>query len=503
MLNLLGTFAYWFEENDRISWIPEDWTVWVWWALVALAAVLLFAIIVLFFKAIIRTRQRAEARRIRTEVKKAQKAAIKEEKLRMKEEKRLAREHTAEKENVEFEERPAAVAVEERKVSVERTLMGISLEMGIVQRHFTVGDEFRCDGLVVKAFYNTEPITNTVITYAIVDDVEYQRMVEHQKLVGAYVLRPSLNEAGIKFVVVKYKDRSTVYTISVKPSPNAVEKIVEVPVEKIVEVPVETIVEKVVEVPVEKVVEKVVEVPVERVVEVPVEKVVEKIVEVPVERVVEVPVEKIVEKIVEVPVEKVEEKVVEVPVEKVVEKPVETVVIGEERYDAGRLRYDKSFEAKFIQSDDEVKHWYTEIKNELLSFKSCKGRISWKRETFKAKKEVVAKLVFRGNTLCLFLPLNVADYTDSKEIEDASNLPVYEDTPVMIRIKNEKRKRIALELIDKVMTERGILRGAHQSEDFYLPYEGVVELINRGLIKREIKTVEDEAIFERDKVEEE
>ena len=110
-------------------------------------------------------------------------------------------------------------------------------------------------------------------------------------------------------------------------------------------------------------------------------------------------------------------------------------------------------------------------------------------------------MVFRGNTLCLFVPLKIADYVNGKEIEDASNLPVYEDTPVMIRIKNEKRKRIALELISAVMAEREIMHGAHESEDFYVPYEGVLELINRGLIKREIKSVEDEAIFERDKEE--
>ena len=212
------------------------------------------------------------------------------------------------------------------------------------------------------------------------------------------------------------------------------------------------------------------------------------------------PVEKIVEKVVEVPVE----KAVEVPVEKIDEQPkvVETVIINEESVEASRLRYDKSFEAKLIQAEDEVKYWYTDIKNELLGYKGCKSRISWKRETFKAKKEVVAKLVFRGSTLCLFVPLKVADYVDSKEIEDASNLPIYEDTPVMIRIKNEKRKRIAVELIGKVMADREILHGAHQLEDFYVPYEGVMELINRGLIKREIKTVEDEAIFERDKQEE-
>ena len=181
---------------------------------------------------------------------------------------------------------------------------------------------------------------------------------------------------------------------------------------------------------------------------------------------------------------------------------VETILIGEESVEAGRLRYDKSFEARLIQSDDEVKHWYTEIKNELLSYKTCKGRMSWKRETFKAKKEVVAKLVYRGNTLCLFVPLKAEDYPDHKDIE-STDWPTYEDTPVFIRLKNEKRVRIAKVLIGKVMAERDITRGSHISEDFFVPYEGIVELINKGLIKREIRDVADEAIFDRDKKPEE
>lgn len=545
LLNLLNATAYWFSEDQPISWIKDGWTTWIWWVLIALATLFFLIIIVLFFKSLSRTRQREEVRRIRAQEKKAQKAELKAAK--------------AAKADAHHEEKVVAVAAEsqpqpqpqpvvQEKQEVKRTLVGICVDTGIVKRHFEVGDEFVCDGLVVKAYYNLAPITDSVVGYAIVDDIEYGRLSDSEKNAGAYILRPSLVDVGTKFVVVRYRDCATVYTIAVKPSENGqIVKTVEVPVEtvveKVVEVPVETVVEKVVEVPVETVVEKVVEIPVEKVVEVPVETVVEKVVEVPVERivekVVEVPVERVVEKVVEVPVEKVVERVVEVPVEKVVEKVVEvpverivekvvetpapqpepvvvekviekvveqpkvveTVLIGEETYEAGRLRYDKSFEAKFIQSDDDTKHWYTEIKNTLLSFRTCKGRISWKRETFKANKEVVAKLVFRGNTLCLFLPLNVADYSDNKEVEDASNLPVYEDTPVMIRIKNEKRKRIAISLVEKVMTDRGILRGAHKDEDFYLPYEGVIELINRGLIKREIKTVEDEAIFERDKEE--
>ena len=230
-----------------------------------------------------------------------------------------------------------------------------------------------------------------------------------------------------------------------------------------------------------------------------VEKVVEKVVEV------EKPV--LVEKVVEVEKPVVVEKVVEVEkpivVETVVHKqPVETIIIDEESVEAGRLRYDRSFEARLIQSDDETKHWYTELKNELLSYKSCKGRISWKRETFKANKQVVALLVYRGNTLCIFLPLKPSDFIDNNVVE-STDLPTYEETPVFIRVKNDKRVKIAIDLIGNVMRDRDVMRGAHVSQDYYVPYEGIVELINRGLIKREIRDVAEEAIFDAPKKDEE
>ena len=540
LTNLLNAFTYWFNQDEPISWIKEEWSPWLWWAIIGIATLFLLIVIVLFFKALVRTRERrivreaahekalAEKEQRRAE-KAAEKAAEKERKQAAKEaekarklaEKENKRKQKEEKEQVavvataapaEPEPQPApqpapqpvlqsapqpqVVVVqsqpatqpatqqnydqlqsqhvylhvqtepqpqqEQSQRDVERELVGISLDLGIVQREFELGEEFNCAGLVVHATYNLKPTLESLVDYALVDEDSFSRWDKINKVDGVFVIRPRLNSTGIKVVTVKYEDLTVAYTVSVKPpvvaeAPVVVEKTVEVPVQEPAPDPV--------------VVERVVE------------------------KIVEVPVEKVVEKVVEKPVEKI--------VEKVVEKPVETVIINEESIDAGRLRYDKSFEARFIQSDDEVKHWYTEIKNILLSYKGCKSRISWKRETFKAKKEVVAKLVFRGNTLCLFVPLKVADYTENKEIEDASNLPVYEDTPVMIRLKNEKRKRLAITLIEKVMMERGILHGAHVSEDFYLPYEGVVELINRGLIKREIKTVEDEAIFERDKADEE
>lgn len=189
--------------------------------------------------------------------------------------------------------------------------------------------------------------------------------------------------------------------------------------------------------------------------------------------------------------------------QKVVRKPV---VIDEDSA-SGTLRYNRSFTARMIQSEDSVKQWYTLIKNELLNYNKVKARMSWKKETFRVsgsaiagggEAQTVARLSHRGKTLCLFLPLDPKDYEDSKyKIESAGTKGSYAETPCLYRIKNEKRMRYALELIDAVMEKLGVKRVDRPSEDFFFPYEGTVELIEKGLIKRVIKSKEDEAIFEK------
>ncbi len=161
------------------------------------------------------------------------------------------------------------------------------------------------------------------------------------------------------------------------------------------------------------------------------------------------------------------------------------------------LHYNKSFMAKYIQSSDEIKNWYTKLKNELLSYKKVKARMSFKRETFHLGREVVARFSFRGNTLCVYLPLNPNDYAESKyKVEDVSDITSFADTPCMYRLKNEKRVRYALNLLAIVLEKmNGIRMDNYVTKDYYLPYEGMMELINKGLIKRVIKKKEDEPDF--------
>lgn len=173
-------------------------------------------------------------------------------------------------------------------------------------------------------------------------------------------------------------------------------------------------------------------------------------------------------------------------------------VIEEESFEAGTLRYDRSFTAKLIQSDDDVKNWYTDLKNELLGYGRIKSRISWKHEMFRAGRDPVCRIAFRGKTICLFLPLDPKTVEDKYKIEDVSDLASAEETPCMYRIKNDRRVKYAKELIAIVCEHYGAQRIEREKVDYYLPYEGVVQLIEKGLIKRKISTqAEDEFLRAR------
>ena len=149
------------------------------------------------------------------------------------------------------------------------------------------------------------------------------------------------------------------------------------------------------------------------------------------------------------------------------------------------IKYNKSFTAKIIQSSDEVKAYYSEIKNELLSYKGVKARMSWKGETFYSGRVTYAKLCVRGKCLSLFLALNPKNYVDSKYIvDDMTEIATYEKTPCMYRLKNDRRIKYSKELIETVMAEREKLPEPELTDwASQYPYEETQPLVDRGLIK--------------------
>lgn len=158
----------------------------------------------------------------------------------------------------------------------------------------------------------------------------------------------------------------------------------------------------------------------------------------------------------------------------------------ESQYNA--MRYNRSFRARLIQSDDEVKEWYGGIKNEILSYDRVTSRISWKYESFSYRRNAVAKLFIKGKTLCLYLALNPADYEGSKfTLEDESGISQFKDTPALYRIKSEKRARYAAELIKDVCARLQTTKTDREPVDYYEPYNGTLALIQKGLVKRVIE----------------
>ena len=151
-----------------------------------------------------------------------------------------------------------------------------------------------------------------------------------------------------------------------------------------------------------------------------------------------------------------------------------------------QVRYNRSFTAKICQLSNESKEWYSELKNHLLSYDKIKDRTSWKRESFRFGRMTVARIAVRGRTLCLLLAVEPAGYEGTKyHVDDVSDMANTADTPTLYRIKSARRLKYAKEMVDGLMKE---LKTAKQpnyyAQDYFVPYEGDMALMQRGLVKR-------------------
>lgn len=150
-----------------------------------------------------------------------------------------------------------------------------------------------------------------------------------------------------------------------------------------------------------------------------------------------------------------------------------------------KVRYNRSYTAKIIQADDRLKSYYGEIRNELMRY-GVKARASWRYETFKSGRKLLARLAVRGKTLGLYLALDPADYADTKyKIDDVSSVAKNAEVPVLYKIKNDRRCKYAKDLIAEVMSANGLAAGEQLTVDYcaQYPYEELDTLVGRGLVK--------------------
>ena len=152
-----------------------------------------------------------------------------------------------------------------------------------------------------------------------------------------------------------------------------------------------------------------------------------------------------------------------------------------------QIRYIKSFTAKLSQSEQEVKDYYNELKNYALGYKKANSRVSWHFDSINVGRNQVLKFVIRGKTLCLYYALNADDYAESKYKVEKVESKKFEDVPCLYRIKNDRRRDYAKDLIDTVMANVPTEKGKESHEDYRIPFEETKVLLGKGLIK-EVKT---------------
>ncbi len=151
------------------------------------------------------------------------------------------------------------------------------------------------------------------------------------------------------------------------------------------------------------------------------------------------------------------------------------------------VRVSRSFTANIIQSDPEtVKAYYGELKNHILSYKNVKSRMAWRYETFKKGRYQLFRMKIRGKTVCLYCALDPNEFDPNKYFHEASDAKMFENVPMLVKIRSDRGLKKAKELIDITM-DKFEMKPDPKAEtvDYNAahPYETTEALIEQGLIK--------------------
>ena len=153
---------------------------------------------------------------------------------------------------------------------------------------------------------------------------------------------------------------------------------------------------------------------------------------------------------------------------------------------ANMMKFKRSFIARIIQSTDDQKRYYGEVRNALLSYKKVNSNIAWGAERFHKGRETIARFKIRGKTLVLYLAHDPNEFqTSVYHHTDVSENKSLSGTPMMVKIKSPRGVKKAIRLIDAMLAKRdGVKRNVPERDYAAMyPYETMEELIEDGLVK--------------------
>lgn len=152
-------------------------------------------------------------------------------------------------------------------------------------------------------------------------------------------------------------------------------------------------------------------------------------------------------------------------------------------------RLKRSFTAKLKQSKDEVKGYYSAIKNELTSYERINSTVSWSNDRFNYGRETVAKMMIIGTTLKLFLNLDPNDPEFKQTVyrhEDMSGQRAHAGTPFVVKVQSDGALKKALRLVGYLVEKYAAKKDdSFQPVDYLSVYDYADDdqLIEEGYIK--------------------
>ncbi len=139
------------------------------------------------------------------------------------------------------------------------------------------------------------------------------------------------------------------------------------------------------------------------------------------------------------------------------QEPIETPETPAEKwYHSLTGRKGLTFKQKLDGATDEVLNRYAQIIAHLYKVDGVRVLESKTAETYKKGNKPIAKISFRGKTLCVNLSLNPSEYLDTKYIYSETTAKAYKNYPMRIKVTSDRQAKWVNELISEVATKYGV-----------------------------------------------
>lgn len=129
------------------------------------------------------------------------------------------------------------------------------------------------------------------------------------------------------------------------------------------------------------------------------------------------------------------------------------------------VRISYGFEAKLLNSSDDIKLRYKRIINEFCAYARVNSKTSFRKHRIYIGRKTIAVLLFKGKKLCVAFALDPAEYENTKyRVEDVSDKKSYAGTPALVRVTSDRRLEYVIQLISQLAEKNGVTAATNRTE---------------------------------------